>query len=283
MINSEKAWLAPAKINLFLHILGQRDDGYHFLQTAYQFLNYSDKLFFETRADNQVHLETPFSDVEPKNNLIVRAALLIQQQLTKQKGVSIRIDKKLPIGGGLGGGSSNAATVLVALNKIWHVGLSVESLEKLGLLLGADVPVFVRGNAAWAEGIGEILQPINPHISWLLVISPGVEVSTEKIFRNSRLTRNCPAITIRNFLDGQAVTNVCETIVTEIYPEVAKALKFLDTTPAMGSARMTGTGSCVFAAYNNQQQAELALNQMPVHWKGFIAKSCNQSPLYSAM
>ncbi len=278
----DKAWLAPAKLNLFLHITGQRKDGYHLLQTAFQFLDYSDELYFDLRNDDKVKLLTPFEGVAPEDNLIVKAALMIQQRLAKPQGISIQIKKKLPIGGGLGGGSSNAATVLIALNEIWKIGLSSDELAKIGLMLGADVPVFIHGVSAWAEGIGEKLQPINPPTPCILVLSPGVQVSTAKIFTNSRLTRNCPAITIRDFLEAQISSNVCEDVVTDIYPEVAKALKFLDTTQITGRARMTGTGSCVFAPYDSQEQATLALKKLPCNWNGFVAQACNRSPLYTA-
>ncbi len=278
---ARKPWLAPAKINLFLHITGQRQDGYHDLQTIFQFLDYSDVLYFLPRADDKIVLQTQFKGIEPEDNLIVRAAKKIQAFLAPAVGVSIVIDKNIPMGGGLGGGSSDAATTLVALNEIWQSGLSLDELAQIGLTLGADVPVFVHGHCAWAQGVGEDLTPVELPEQWYLVISPGVEVSTAEIFSDPQLTRNCAAITIRDFLEGHLVKNVCEEIVIEKYPEVAKALEFLDTTGSESRSMVTGTGGCVFAPYRNKKQAEKALSILPSVWRGFVAKTCNQSPLYA--
>jgi len=276
-----RSWLAPAKLNLFLHITGQREDGYHLLQTIFQFLDYSDELFFELSENNLIQLETSFEGLAAEDNLIYKAAKLVQERLKEPKGVSIRIDKKLPMGGGLGGGSSNAATTLVALNELWDAGIGLDDLAIMGLSLGADVPVFVRGCAAWAEGVGENLTPVVLDEPWVVVVVPSVSVSTQKIFSHKSLTRDQQAITIRDFLGGLPVGNICEEIVTKAYPEVANALEFLDTTQPQGSARMTGTGSCVFAMYPSESGAKNALAKMPEEWQGFIAKTCNQSPLFS--
>lgn len=283
MMVSRKTWLSPAKLNLFLHITGRRSDGYHLLQTVFQFLNYSDELRFDIRNDGLIRLETVFEGVEHEDNLIVRAAQLLKPYCKnpQYQGVSIQIEKRLPMGGGLGGGSSNAATTLVALNTLWDLGLGTDELALLGLSLGADVPVFIHGYAAWAEGVGENLMPIELPERWFTVVSPGVEVSTGKIFSHEQLTRNCSAIRIRDFLGGHATQNVCQPIVTSLYPTVAKALKLLDTTSPVGEARMTGTGSCVFAGYPDKARAEDALSVLPDDWTAFVAKAQNQSPLYA--
>jgi 4-diphosphocytidyl-2-C-methyl-D-erythritol kinase len=277
-----KVWQAPAKLNLFLHITGRRNDGYHLLQTVFQFLDYSDELCFSLIPSNDIVLETAFEGVKCEDNLIYKAALMLQGVMAQKQGISIRIKKNLPMGGGLGGGSSDAATTLVALNDIWKVGLSLDQLAVMGLSLGADVPVFVKGRAAWAEGVGEKLTPVTLPEPWFAVVCPGVEVSTEKIFCNSRLTRNSSAITIRDFLGGITTQNVCEILVKEQHAEVAKALDFLDNAPSLSKARMTGTGSCVFSRYSDKKSAEQALNNLPQGWQGFVAKSCNKSPLFKA-
>lgn len=280
MSNARSTWAAPAKLNLFLHITGRREDGYHLLQSVFQFVDYCDQLEFELRDDGQIVLETNFPNVPHEQNLIVKAARGVEKTLGRCPGVSIRIDKKLPMGGGLGGGSSNAATTLVALNRLWNAELSEDELAQIGLKLGADVPVFVRGYAAWAEGVGESLEKIELPEPWFLVVSPGVEISTQEIFSSSGLTRDCSVIRVRDFLGGQQTENVCQPIVIKLYPEVAKALDFLDTTPSFAKARMTGTGSCVFTSYPDKKTAENALNDLPKQWQGFVAKGCNVSPLY---
>ncbi len=276
----DQAWLSPAKLNLFLHITGRREDGYHLLQTVFQFLNYSDELFFERRDDERIALYTDLEGVSRSENLVVKAAQQLQKRLPQPQGISIRINKRIPMGGGLGGGSSNAATTLYALNRIWRAGLEPGQLAELGLTLGADVPVFLYGHAAFAEGVGEILRKIEPPEHWYVVISPGVAVSTEEIFSHPQLTRRSPGIKIRDFLAGQKTENVCQDVVSELYPEVAKALEFLDTTAPSVKARMTGTGSCVFAPYKDRKTAEKAIENMPLHWHGFVAKSSNRSALY---
>ncbi len=268
-------WLAPAKINLFLHITGQRNDGYHELQTVFQFLDYCDTLSFEHTFDNEIQLLTLIEGVAHDDNLIVRAAKLLQHASGMNKGALIVLDKKLPMGGGLGGGSSNAATTLIALNQLWDCQLSKQQLAQIGLNLGADVPVFIHGHAAWAEGIGEDLVAISPPEPWYMVIVPNCHVSTAEIFASPQLTRDCRSITISRFLSGEG-SNVCEDVVTKAYPPVAEALDWLSQ---YGSPAMTGTGACVFADFESQQQAQQVLAMLPEIWQGFVAKGCNVSPL----
>jgi 4-diphosphocytidyl-2-C-methyl-D-erythritol kinase len=260
---------------LFLHITGRRPDGYHLLQTAFQFLDYGDRLQFEVTESPDIQLMTASDDVPEEDNLIVRAARCLQQATGTQQGARIGIDKCLPMGGGLGGGSSNAATTLVALNFLWKTGLDQTNLARLGLELGADVPIFVAGYAAWAEGVGEALTPISPAEPWFVVIKPRCHVSTKEIFCDPELTRDCEPIKISRFLSGEG-SNVCEPIVKKHYGEVAEALDWL---AQFAPPRMTGTGACVFAAFDSQQQAQQVMAALPTDWQGFVAKGCNQSPL----
>ena len=221
---------------------------------------------------------TPTKGVANEDNLVIRAAKLLQQKVNIKQGANISLEKQLPMGGGLGGGSSNAATTLVALNQLWNAGLNIDQLAELGLSLGADVPVFVRGNAAWAEGVGEELSPVNPEEPWYVVISPDCSVSTANIFADPYLTRDCPRITIPRFLSGEG-SNVFEAVVTKRYPAVAEALTWLTQ---FGDARMTGTGACVFVGFEDQAEAELVFASKPSHWQGFVAKGCNRSDLYTS-
>jgi len=269
------SWPAPAKLNLFLHITGRRDDGYHNLQTAFQFLDYGDQLQFEVTDNSDILLDTPVTGVADDDNLIVRAARLLQSYTGCQQGAVVYVDKRLPMGGGLGGGSSNAATTLVALNYLWQTAVSNEELAQLGLQLGADVPVFVAGFAAWAEGVGEQLTPITPAESWFSVIKPDCQVSTAEIFSSRELTRDCEPITISRFLSGEG-RNVCERVVKKHYPAVANALNWL---AQYAPPRMTGTGACIYAGFDNQQQAQQVVENLPSDWQGFVAKGCNRSPL----
>ncbi|MCP3852834.1 MAG: 4-(cytidine 5'-diphospho)-2-C-methyl-D-erythritol kinase [Gammaproteobacteria bacterium] len=272
-----KTWLAPAKINRFLHITSQRKDGYHELQTVFQFLNYSDELSFKVLDHNEIRHANPLSGVKPEDDLTVRAAKLLQQHCQCSHGVEIQIKKCLPMGGGLGGGSSDAATTLVALNQLWQLNLEITELAKLGVQLGADVPIFIHGYAAWAEGVGENLSKIKLDEPWFVVLIPAVSVSTAKIFSNPDLKRNCSPITINDFLSGDG-TNVCEPVVRALYSEVDAALQWLG---AFSSPRMTGTGACVFAAVASEQEAQAILTKKPKELGGFIAQGCNISPLYS--
>jgi len=267
---------APAKINLFLHVLGRREDGYHRLQTVFQFLDYSDRLTFRLRDDGSIHRIDELPGVPEANDLTVKAARLLQQAAATDKGVDIGICKVVPMGGGLGGGSSDAATTLVALNQLWQTGLPRSELARLGLQLGADVPFFIFGHAAWAEGVGEQLRALDPVEPWYLVVVPGCQVSTAAVFADPQLTRDCSPITINDFISGRC-TNVCEAVVREHYPPVAAALDWL---ARFASARMSGTGSSVFAAFDDQQSAQDVLDMLPdPAWRGFVARGLNRSPL----
>lgn len=272
---SKAGWPAPAKLNLFLHITGRREDGYHLLQTVFQFLEFGDTLHLSPREDGLIRHLNPLPGVAAEEDLVVRAARLLKEVSGCSQGVDIEIEKRLPMGGGLGGGSSDAATTLLALNRLWSLNLDPERLAELGLRLGADVPVFVHGQAAWAEGVGDILTPVELEEPWFVVLIPGVEVSTAKIFTDPELTRASPAIKIRDFLVGQG-RNVCQPIVVKHYPAVAEALEWLGQ---HGKAMMTGTGACVFAAFETQEEAETVFAARPAKWKGFVAKGRNRSPL----
>jgi 4-diphosphocytidyl-2-C-methyl-D-erythritol kinase len=273
------AWPAPGKLNLFLHITGRRADGYHLLQTVFQFIDRCDWLYFDVRDSGVIRRITDVPGVPPEHDLTVRAARLLREAGAPSDlalGVDIHIEKHLPMGGGLGGGSSDAATTLVALNKLWGLNLPVERLAALGLQLGADVPVFVLGHAAWAEGVGEQLTPVDLKEPWYLVVVPPCHVSTAKIFSTPELTRNLPAIKIGGFLLGEGI-NVCEPVVCKLHPQVAEALRWLSQ---FGQARMTGTGACVFVPFEDEDAARRALERLPPVWQGFVAKGMNQSPLF---
>ena len=278
-------WPSPAKLNLFLYITGQRADGYHTLQTLFQFLDYGDEIGITVRNDGEIHLLTPVEGVAHEDNLIVRAARLLMQtasasgRLPKGSGADISIEKRLPMGGGLGGGSSNAATVLVALNHLWQCGLSVDELAAIGLRLGADVPVFVRGHAAFAEGGGEILTPVEPEEKWYLVAHPGVSIPTPVIFNDPDLPRNTPKRSIKTLLKCE-FSNDCEVISRKRFREVDAALSWL---LEYAPSRLTGTGACVFAEFDTESRARQVLEQAPEWLKGFVAKGVNLSPLHRAL
>lgn len=267
---------APAKLNLMLHILGRRADGYHELQTLFQFLDFGDELGFALRTDGAIHLHTPIDGVPHDSNLIVRAARLLQQQAHCTLGADIWLDKRLPMGGGIGGGSSDAATTLLGLNHLWQLDCSEDQLASLGLSLGADVPVFVRGHAAFAEGVGEKLQPVTLSEPWFLVAIPQVLVSTAEIFSDPELTRDTPPIKVRSLLEGGG-RNDCQPVVQKRYPEVRNALillnKFVPT-------RLTGTGACVFGSFPNQDDADKVARQLPANLPRFIAQGRNVSMLH---
>ncbi|MDX2503681.1 MAG: 4-(cytidine 5'-diphospho)-2-C-methyl-D-erythritol kinase [Gammaproteobacteria bacterium] len=271
-----RIWLAPAKINRFLHITGQRDNGYHELQTVFQFLDYSDELSFKILDNKQIRHANPLPGVKPEDDLTIKAAKLLQKQSNCQQGVQISITKRLPMGGGLGGGSSDAATTLVALNQLWQLKLDMSNLVKLGVQLGADVPIFIHGFAAWAEGVGEQVSAIQLDEPYFVVLIPPVSVSTVEIFSAPSLQRNCTPMDINNFLSGDG-SNVCEPVVRELYPEVDQAMHWLDQ---FAKARMTGTGACVFAPVASKQEAQQILAQKPGQFDGFIAQGRNISPLY---
>jgi 4-diphosphocytidyl-2-C-methyl-D-erythritol kinase len=272
-------WPAPAKLNLFLHVVGRRADGYHLLQTVFQFLDYSDQLGFSVRSDGRLLRRSNYADIEPENDLVIRAAKALKAETGCDLGAEILISKQIPAGGGLGGGSSNAATTLVALNRIWSLGLSTGRLAEIGLTLGADVPVFVRGHTAWAEGVGELLTEIELQECWYLVIVPDCHIATAGIFRHPDLTRNTPAITIRDFLESGG-HNDCEPVVRRLYPEVAAALDWLGQS---ADARLTGTGACVFAGFSSRQEAEQIHASLPSKWRGFVARGLNRSPLLARL
>ncbi len=269
------AWPAPAKLNLFLHITGRRSDGFHLLQTVFQFLDYGDELSFAVRDDGRIERTSSLPGVAADEDLVVRAARLLKEVSGCELGADIQVTKRLPMGGGLGGGSSNAATTLVALNHIWDLGFSEDRLAELGLGLGADVPVFVRGRAAWAEGVGEQLTPITLTEPWFVVISPAVKVSTAELFRAPELTRDCAPITIADFLSGGGL-NVFEPVVRARYSAVAEALDWL---ASRGAARLTGSGGCIFAPFSDEQQARAVFAELPEGWRGFVAPGRNRSPL----
>ncbi|WP_025121133.1 MULTISPECIES: 4-(cytidine 5'-diphospho)-2-C-methyl-D-erythritol kinase [unclassified Serratia (in: enterobacteria)] len=275
-------WPSPAKLNLFLYITGRRADGYHQLQTLFQFLDYGDTLTIVPRQDEQIRLLTPVTGVPDEQNLIVRAARLLQQYCanhaiaTPPRGADISIDKRLPMGGGLGGGSSNAATVLVALNELWQCGLSDDQLAEMGLTLGADVPVFVRGHAAFAEGIGEQLQPANPAEKWYLVAHPGVSIPTPVIFADAELKRDTPVRPLSALLQAP-YANDCEPIARKRFREVEQLLSWL---LQYAPSRLTGTGACVFAEFDSEPAALQVLNQAPAWLRGFVARGVNVSPLH---
>lgn len=278
-------WPSPAKLNLFLYITGRRPDGYHLLQTLFQFLDYGDTLTIEPRADEQIRLLTPVAGVPDEQNLIVRAARLLQQHcreraiVTAACGADISIEKVLPMGGGLGGGSSNAATVLVALNALWQCGLSEDQLAQMGLALGADVPVFVRGHAAFAEGVGEQLQPADPAEKWYLVAHPGVSIPTPVIFGDADLTRDTPARPLEALLQAP-YANDCEPIARKRFREVEQLLSWL---LQYAPSRLTGTGACVFAEFDTECAARKVLNQAPAWLRGFVARGVNISPLHRTL
>jgi 4-diphosphocytidyl-2-C-methyl-D-erythritol kinase len=272
---SKDQWPAPAKLNLFLHILGRRKDGYHQLQTVFQLLEFGDELTFRLRNDGVISLAGNYTEIRPEQDLIYRAALLLQQHSGTDQGVDIRVVKRIPLGGGLGGGSSDAASTLVALNQLWGAGLNTATLTQLGLGLGADVPVFIQGYSAWAEGIGEKLTPITLPEQWFLLIHPGCHVSTARIFNTPDLTRNTSPITIRDFLDG-AGHNDCKKVVFREFPEVAGAAAWLDQ---WTEAKLTGTGACIFGQFATQQAALDVLAKLPKTWQGFVSKGINVSPL----
>lgn len=267
---------SPAKLNLFLHITGRRADGYHSLQTVFQLLDYGDRLTFRVNQSGDINLHTAMEAVAAEDNLIVRAAKLLQAATDCRQGCDIEIHKQIPMGAGLGGGSSNAATVLVGLNQLWQTGLSDDLLADMGAQLGADVPVFVRGHSAFAEGIGELLTAIDIPEQWYLVITPNVQVSTAEIFSNPQLTRDTSPIKIRALSEVQ-YRNDCQAVVEELYPAVKKALEWISD---YRNPLMTGTGASVFCSFDNQTEAQKALDLVPEQWSAFIARGDNRSSLH---
>jgi len=274
-------WPAPAKLNLFLHITGRRPDGYHTLQTVFQLLDYGDTLHFRAHRDDwNLHFTCSDPALETQDNLVLRAARLLQETLPVSRGARIHLDKVLPAGGGLGGGSSDAATTLLALNHLWGAGLELEQLARLGLQLGADVPVFIHGFSAWAEGIGEDLTPMPLPEDWFLVLTPTVQVSTARVFQHPELTRQGAPLRIRAFPFSGA-KNDCESVTCMLYPEVKAALEWLGEHAP--EARMSGTGSSVFARFDSREQAAQVLARKPAELRGFVARGTNVSPLHRAL
>ena len=275
-VQLNRSWPAPAKLNLLLRIVGRRADGYHLLQTVFQFVDIADQLSFNLRADGVIKRASPLEGVSEDQDLVVRAARLLQQETGATLGAEIKLDKRLPMGGGLGGGSSDAATTLVALNALWETGLTEGRLAELGLTLGADVPVFIRGYAAWGEGVGETLTAVDLPEPWYLILVPACHVSTAAIFSDPNLNRDSPPITLDDFLSG-CIDNNCLPVVSERYPEVAHALEWLGQ---HAEARLTGTGGCVFAAFESEDKARQVLKQVPEQYQGLLARGLNCSPLF---
>lgn len=286
---------APAKINLFLHIIGQRADGYHLLQTAFRLLDYYDTIYLKPTDNREIKRANDVPGVPETDDLCIRAAKLLQQHTGCTHGVEILVEKNIPMGGGLGGGSSDAATVLLALNRLWQLNLSRKDLLALGLKLGADVPFFIYGTNAWAEGIGEQLQPINLHDAYYVVLTPNIHVSTAQVFANNQLTKNSNPKTMSTFsriaqLEGTQLstenstdgnirsefTNHLEKIVCSLYPEVANCLNWLKQ---FGDARMSGSGASVFLEVANKETANKICDEKPESVRGFVAKGLNQHPL----
>ena len=275
---------SPAKLNLFLHINERRKDGYHELQTLFQFLDHGDKIAIKVDDNDTIELLTIFSEVNSADNLIIKAAQLLKTEalkcgIKKQYGAKIKIDKVLPMGGGLGGGSSNAATTLLALNYLWNINFSIDKLADLGLMLGADVPVFIRGFAAFAQGVGDKLTPAKPKEYWYLVTKPHCSISTAEIFNAQALTRNTAKLELSE-IDFKLCHNDCQPIATKLYPEVAKLLAWL---LEYAPSRMTGTGACLFSRFDTQAEALLLQDKLQIHFPdgiySFVAKGLNQSPL----
>lgn len=274
-------YAAPAKLNLFLHVVGRRADGYHLLQTAFRFLDFGDTLRFRMREDGAIHRVHTLPDVSAENDLTVRAALALQKAAGTTLGADIELEKRLPTGGGVGGGSSDAATTLLVLNYLWKTGMGRRALMGLGLGLGADVPVFIYGLSSFAEGVGERLQPVDLTPAWYLVLTPAASVSTREIFASPELTRNTKPIKLAAFSRGPAQFKDChndlEPVTTKRYPEVAHCLAWLRR---FVEARMTGSGACVFGSFDSEAAARDVLDQLPPGIQGFVAAGCDRHPLY---
>ena len=269
---------APAKLNLFLHVVGRRSDGYHLLQTVFRFLDFSDQVSLTIRDDNKIQLNTPILGVPTEKNLCVQAARLLQKESGTSLGVEISLEKLIPMGGGLGGGSSDAATTLLALNRLWDLNWSREELMGLGLNLGADVPVFIFGENAFAEGIGEKLKPIKLLPAWYLVLTPPVHVSTADIFASKELTRNTIPVKIPPFSVGLG-HNDLESVVCLAYPQVARHLEWLRQLNRTTMVAMTGSGACVFAEFITESAARMALASVPLGMSGFVVQGLDRHPM----
>jgi len=274
-VTGAPAWPAPAKLNLFLHVTGRRADGYHELQTVFQFLDYGDTLHFAPRRDGLLQRLTRVDGVTESEDLCLRAARALKEHTGCTLGCDIRVDKRIPLGGGLGGGSSDAATTLVALNRLWELQLTDDQLVELGVGLGADVPVFIRGGAAWAEGIGDRLTPVSPQEPWYLVVTPPCAVNTREMYGDPDLSRATPRTQWAEFVAGR-VHNDFEPVARRRHPGVAQAL---DWAARHGRARLSGSGASVFVAFDSSDAAERIRAQVPAGWRCFVAKGLNQSPL----
>lgn len=274
-MNTSLTLFSPAKLNLFLHITGRRADGYHELQTFFQLLDYGDELHIESNDSGELVLHCNDNALAGDNNLVLKAARALQRHSGSTAGATIHLHKKIPTGAGLGGGSSNAAVALVALNQLWNTGLDTEQLCDLGVALGADVPVFVRGESAWAEGVGERLIPVDLPEKTYLVITPDCHVSTAEIFSHQELTRDTTPIKMAAFLAGQT-RNDCENLVRRLYTPVDSALNWLNH---HAPARMTGTGASVFAVFDSHEEASAVFSQLPKELSGFVARGLQRSDL----
>ena len=284
------SWLtvpAPAKLNLMLHITGQREDGYHELQTIFQFVDYGDELSYQLRDDNEITLSPEIEGVNFEDNLIIKAARALQNHhyaSNKTCGANIQLKKVLPMGGGLGGGSSNAATTLLALNKLWNLNLSLDELAAIGLNLGADVPVFIKGQACWAEGVGEKIVPLPDLVeNWFVIACPNAHSDTKEIFSHKELTRDSQIINMRHALEGQAANegrNDCQLVASKLNPEIGKTLNLLNK---FGSAKMTGTGACVFLSVASENKATQVASKLPAELNAFIAKGTNLSSAHKVL
>ncbi len=276
MANELKPFSAPAKLNLFLHVTGRRADGYHLLQSVFRFIDYGDTVWIAVREDGLIRRLEDIPGVPEERDLTIRAARLLKEATGCGLGADIRLDKQLPMGGGLGGGSSDAATVLLALNRMWKLDLNRQRLQELALRLGADVPVFVFGQTAFAEGVGDILKPIALPVAWYVVLVPPIGVSTADVFAAPELTRNTAPLKIADFLSG-AGRNDLQPVVETRYPEVARHLAWLGK---FGDARMTGSGACVFLAMPDEIQAQAVLRKLPPDMHGFVARGLDRHPLF---
>ena len=287
---------SPAKLNLFLHVVDQRKDGYHELETLFQFLDYNDTIDISVSEDAHIELLTPIKGVENEDNLIIKAALLLKKTIEKHDinpskvlGAKIRINKKLPMGGGLGGGSSNAATVLLALNYLWKANFSTQQLADLGLTLGADVPIFIHGFSAFARGVGEQLTPVEPDESWYLVCKPNISISTQSVFKSPDLPRKTSKLTCDDFSEAycdkdlfkdEIYHNDCQTMVIKHYDEVANLLAWLIE---YAPSRMTGTGACIFSRFISEKEALKVQSNLPLGVESFVAKGQNRSPVLAVL
>lgn len=273
-------WPAPAKLNLFLHIVGRRADGYHHLQTVFQLLDWGDEIALRLRPDGRILRTSGAPDVAPENDLVVRAAHALKTATGSALGADIAVGKHIPLGGGFGGGSSDAATVLVGLNELWRTALNIDELATIGIDLGADVPVFVRGHSAWAEGLGERLVSIELPRCWYVVVNSGVSVPTRELFQAPELTRDAPSGTMADFVSGKLRGNAFEPVLRRRAPAVAQVL---DELGKHGDACLTGTGGGVFAAFDDPDSARKAQDALPQGWRAWIAEGVNVSPLHRSL